>query len=373
MAELLGPQTILSKALPTGTDGVYVAQWALRSGRPFMQVVQDLALALGDFNQEMLNKWGWLFSITEEPMLEYEDGGTATEMPMITDVDKVDARHVTTISHMVDLKVFADAIGGSKRWFRDAREAQIGVNVSGLVKRAEKRFERWLLQRWFTNTENLILTSGYDVPFVRGGGNVAFVPPSVDGQEFTSAHDHYLGVASGTYTYADMLNQMAETLQEHGHEPPYTALVSRADTSAYFALADFVEAVDPMIIVVDRGGATSGNQFFRPGTREFSVIGHFQSEYGLIELRTTSRLPTAYAGLVKSYGTNDGRNPLAVRVHPDVGFGVYLVLETADDRQYPIKQINVEFEFGIGCGRDRTNGVAAYRSVGGTWANPTIS
>ena len=37
-------------------------------------------------------------------------------------------------------------------------------------------------------------------------------------------HDHYLGVDDDTYDYDDMLNQLAETLQEHGHEPPLSLI-----------------------------------------------------------------------------------------------------------------------------------------------------
>ena len=75
----------------------------------------------------------------------------------------------------------------------------------------------------------------------------------------------------------------------------------------------------------------------------------------------------------KSYGQLDPRNSLAVRVHPDVGFGLRIVTETTDDNQYPIKQVNVEFEFGVGVGNDRTNGAAAILVSGGAWANPTIT
>lgn len=377
MPEVLGPQTILSKALPTGVDGTRLAQWAFRSGRTYAQVVNDLALALGDFNAEMARNWSWLYYITEELALEYPDGGAVTPLQEITDTDDVDSVHGTTIGHMIDLIAYGGGIGGSKRWFRDAREAQFLSQLQTIIRRAKWRFEQQVLTRWLTNTENAVGT-GYDVPFVRGtGGNVDFTPPAFGGEAFTSSHDHYLGFNSSTQGVGldDLLNGLAETLQEHGHMPPYTAMVSRADVATYRALTDFVQLVDTRIQIVERGGATAGAQYFAQGggMNEFGVFGGFQSDYGYVELRATGRIPTGYAGMTKSYGQNDARNGIAIRVHPDLGFGAYVVPETTDDRQYPIKKVNCEFEFGVSVGQDRTNGAAGYLVAGGSWANPTIS
>lgn len=374
MAEIVGPQTILAKALPTGWDGTRLAEWALRDGITYGQYVNQVALAMADFNQEMVNQWGWLMYPTEEIAMEYEDGGSVTAAPDITDVDNVDSIGGSTIGHMIDLRVYGGAIGGTRRYFRDARSAKLDTAITTQVRRLKWRFEQKLLTRWFVNTENTIGSAGYDVPFVRGtGGTVDFAPPAFDGEAFTTSHNHYLGVDDDSLSPADSLNQMAETLQEHGHEPPYTAMVARADISSYYALTGFVELVDTVVSAIDRGGVTSGNEFFARGQRQYGMIGYFQSEYGLIELRASSRVPTLYAGLAKSYGNLDSRNPLAVRVHPDVGFGAYIVPETTADDDYPIKKMNIEMEFGVGVGIDRTNGAASYLISGGSWVNPTIS
>lgn len=374
MAEVIGPQTVLNHALPTGWDSGKIAQWALRDGITYGELAGQLALALGDFNQQMVDDWGWLFSLTEEHIMEYENGGSVNPMPEITDLDKPEAIHGTTIGHMIDLRAYGRGIGGSKRYFRDARSAKINAAVSTIVRQARWRFEQKLLTRWFTNTENAIGSSGYDVPFVRGtGGNVDFAPPSFEGEDFTTSHDHYIAVDSDSEGFDQLLLELAETVQEHGHTAPFTAVVSRADTASYYALTNFVEVVDPIIQTIDRGGETSGNQFFATGQRPYGQIGYYQSEYGLIVLRATARVPTGYAGLCKSYGQLDGRNPLAVRVHPIVGFGAYVVPETTPDDDYPVKQLDVEIEFGVSVGMDRTNGAAGYRVADDTWANPTIS
>lgn len=374
MAEVLGPQNLLNLALPTGWDSTRIAQWALRDGITYGELANKLALALADFNQEMVQDWGWLFFITEEFTMEYENGGSVTEMPEITDVDKPEAVHGTTIGHMIDLRAYGQGVGGTRRYFRDSRSAKINSAISGLVRRSRWRFEKKLLNRWFTNTENQIGSSGYDVPFVRGtGGVVDFTPPAWDGEEFSSSHTHYIGVDSDSKGYDDVLNEMSEHLSEHGHSPPFHALVAKADMSNYKALSDFVEIVEPVVSMVDRGGESSGAQYFAQGNRPYGMLGYYHGDYGLVEVRYSARVPTGYAGMCKSYGQLDGRNPLAVRVHPDVGFGAYIVPETTLDDDYPVKQLDVEFEFGVGIGRDRTNGAASYLDSSGSWSNPTIS
>lgn len=374
MAEVLGPITLLNKALPTGQDGTRIAEWMMRDGITFGQLVNELALALGDANQQFVTDWGWLFFLTEELALEYENGGSVTPMPELTDMDRAQPIHGTTFGHMIDLKAYGDAAGGTRRYMRDVRSAQIRAKISTIVRRGRWRLEQTLLTRLFTNTENTIGSAGYDVPFVRGtGGNVDFAPPAYDGEAFTTSHDHYLGVDSDSKTAANALNEMAETLQEHGHVPPYTGIVARADISTYYGLTDFVEIVEPVVTTIDKGGSSVGPMFFATGTRAFQDIGFYHSEYGLIQLKATARVPTTYAALVKSYGQLAEANPIAMRVHPDVGFGFYVLPETTDDDQTPVKQVDCEIEFGVSVGNDRTNGAASRLVSGGAWANPTIS
>ena len=346
MAEIVGPQTILAKALPTGWDGTRLAEWALRDGVTYGQYVNDIALALAGFNQEIVNQWGWLFYPTEEIAMEYEDGGSVTPAPDITDLDDVDSVGGSTIGHMLDLRVYGGAIGGSKRYFRDARRAKLDSAITHQVRRLKWRFEQKLLERWFFNTENTIGSAGYDVPFVRGaGGNVDYAPPAYDGEAFTTSHDHYLGIDDDTPEPGrqpqpdgrDLAGTRPRTaLHRHGQPRRHCRLLRphrlRGDGGHRGCM-------------VDRGGVTSGNEFFARGQRMYGMVGYFQSEYGLIELRASSRVPTTFAGLCKSYGSLDSRNPLAVRVHPDVGFGAYVVPETTADDDYPIKKLNIEMEY----------------------------
>lgn len=376
MAEILGPLTLQNKALPTGVDGARVAQWMLRDGITYGELINRVSLALGAANQALLDKWGWLFSITDEVMMEYPNGGSVVPMTELTDVDKPAVIHGDTIGHMLPLKYYGEAVGGTWRYFRDARSAKIQAAITAVVNRAVWRFEQTLLTRFFTNTENAIGAAGYDVPFVRGaGGNVDFAPMPFNGSTFATSHDHFLAYDkdTGPDTLDDLLEGMAQTLAEHGHVAPFSALVSRSDIATYKGLTSFVDIVDPIISQIDRGGATSGAQFFVRGNRTIERIGYYQSAVGLVELIATARVPADYAGMTKSYGVNSPQNALAVRVHPDSGFGLQIATKTSENLDWPVEQVDVGLEFGVGVGMDRTNGTAAILVNDDTWANPTIS
>jgi hypothetical protein len=363
---------VVQQALPTGVDGTKIAEWQMRDGTNFGQFIALVGTAIGDFNQEMMRRWGGVLSITEMDHFEYPDGGSVTEMPPITDIDRPDIVHGQTIGHMIELNAYGRALGGSWRFFRDARAPQLRSTIQTFTRQAEWRFEKGLLTRALTNTEFAIGSGGYNVPFVRGtGGNVDFTPPAFGGEAFASSHDHFIFNNTG---YAELLNAMAETLQEHGHTAPFDCTVSRADVASYAAEDDFIKMVAPTVQIIDRGSETTGPRFFNTGTPMVAMgelFGGFQSDYGLINLYSSARIPTDYAWMYKSYGNNDPRNSLAVRVHPDQGFGLFIVVSASDETRYPINRLNVEFEFGVGVGEDRTNGVAGKQNS--SWTNPTIS
>lgn len=376
MPEVLGPQTILSKALPTGVDAATVAQVMLRDGSDFGAFLNDLALAIGDFNQQFVDKWGGLFSITEEAYLEYPDGGAVTRMAQLTDVSDPDAVHSTTAGHMLDIKPFGGALGGSWRFFRDARRAQLEAMIRTIMRQAEDRLEWELLHRLFVDLEVAVGSGGYNVGFVRTGGSVSYTPPKYAGRDFSN-HSHYIAFdsdADPAATFANVLHDLSDTVAEHGHEPPFTAVVSRTDFPTYRALSNYVDFVAPVIQMVDKGGSSSGASFFATGQPAISngVAGYYQAPAGLVEIRASGRVPTGFAAVYKSYGPNDPRNPLAVRVHPNQGFGAFIVSEAADNRQYPIQKVTIEMEFGVSVGADRTNGAVGRLNTAGTWENPTI-
>jgi len=106
MAEVLGPLTLQNKALPVGLDGTRLAEWAMRDGYTYGQLVNNVALALGAVNEDLIAKWGWLMSVTEEISLEYPQGGAVTPMDELTDVDTPVLVHGTTIGHMLPKRIY---------------------------------------------------------------------------------------------------------------------------------------------------------------------------------------------------------------------------------------------------------------------------
>jgi hypothetical protein len=382
MSEILGPMTILQRALPGGVDGSEIAKWQMQDGTTFGQFIQQAALALGDLNQELMQRWGPVGGVTEEQFFEYVQGGGVTPLNRITDVDDPDEVHGATIGHMLPLEAYGGRVGGTRRYFRDSRTAQIRSTISTIVNRGRWRFELDTLSRLFTDTEHQIGGSGYNVPLVRTGGTISFIPPAWGGKAFDNTHTHFLGFNSSTsgVTLGSMITGLVKTIEEHGHQAPYEALVSRADVADYQELkqkdAKFVEFVAPVVQVIDRGGDTANAAFFATGQAEVSlggIFGYLQTPYGQVNLRSSARVPTGYAAVWKSYGSNDQRNPVAWRVHPNEGFGLYIVPETTSDAQYPIKRLSIEMDLGVGIGMDRTNGAVGLLVAGGSWTNPTIT
>lgn len=375
MAEILGPQTILSRALPEGVDGTELAKFAIRGNYTWQDAVTEMSAAIGAFNQSFINRWSGMFYITEDDWVEYANGGTVTRAKAITDVSNPDAISGETKGHMIALTPYGNAIGGSWRFFRDARQPQLEAMVRNAIAQHKDRLEFELLNRMFIDDEIAVGSVGYNVPFVLTTGTVDYVPPKVDGKDFAS-HSHYVGVNVSTpKTFADLLNSLVETVAEHGHQAPYTALIAREDINTYKGLAKYVEYTAPIVSVVDRGGATTGSQYYGSYTPMLTegVVGYFDADLGMVELRSSYRIPTGYAAVYKSYGNNDPRNPLAIRVHPRQGFGLFITSEVApNSANFPLGKMTIESEFGVGVGMDRTNGAAGLLVAGGAWADPTI-
>lgn len=376
MAEILGAHTILDLiGGPTGVDFTKVAEWMKRQGASWEQITSDAALAIAGVNQEIVDKYGFLMSTTEEYDFEYPNGGTVTASKEVTDVTVTDGVKSDTIGHMIELKVYESALSASMRSIQDLRRQKITATINTMVAQVRERFEYELFWRLFRNDEKQIGTSGYNVGFVTLSGSVVYTPLKYGGATFSS-HTHYNGYNSGaSATLATMLDDLSSELAEHGHNPTFTAYVSRADINTYRGLAKFVDFVAPSVTAIDRGGATTGASYYTTGQIQYAdgVFGYYQADAGFVELRATARVATGYAAMFKSYGQLAPRNPLRVRVRPGKGFGAYLVTEASARSDYPIEKLLAQMEFGVGVGEDRTNGAVGYLVSGGTFANPTIS
>ncbi|MFA4973742.1 MAG: hypothetical protein WC683_14115 [bacterium] len=320
-------------------------------------------------------------SLTEEDKVEYEQGGSITSMEEVTENSRIGVVRGQTIGHMLRMLPYQAALGWTRYYLLDARRERIDADIATGVRKWKHVFEKALLTRFFTTTEHQIggtSGTGYDVPFVHGtSGNVDYAPPEYEGSTFTTSHDHFnYHNSSASETLADVLEDAAADLFEHGHMPPYTAMVSGADIASYLALDNIIKKVAPIVENLF-SGLTEGRAVLDqpmwdgPG----NLFAYYDSPYGQINLYANNRIPTGYAGMYKSYGAMTAANPLAVRVHPDVGFGAYIVTpgQPAMNGLY-MGGVIFEALFGVGIGRDRTNGVASYLAAGAaSYTNPTIS
>jgi hypothetical protein len=120
----------------------------MRKGLTFEAFAGQVSSALAATNAAMAAKWGWLFYITDEIAFEYPNGGSVTPMTELTDVDNPAPIKGTTIGHMIDLHYYGEAVGGTWRYFRDVRPAQIEAEITAIVNRGIWRFEQKLLGRF---------------------------------------------------------------------------------------------------------------------------------------------------------------------------------------------------------------------------------
>lgn len=379
MTEVAGVLTTLSNQIPAGIDPSRFMQWRLNEGRTYGEVRSMIAAAMQGLNAELLAAWGDLIYVTPDDSFEYPNGGAVTDLPEITEVGNPDANKGTTIGHMIDLKPRGGKIGGTWRFFRDTREAIIMAAVSDLIQRGRQTFEKSLLQRAMAKAETTLGTSGYAVGFCNANpGTLQYVPPTWQGKAFDTSHTHYLGYDSGSKSAGDMLDGLVGTVQEHGHSGPYIAYVSETDVITYRALPNFVKPLTDRVIMVDRGGSTTGAELFQrgmvmaPPVSGGRYFGNYISPYGEVELRSLNYLTTGRALVYKSYGANNAQNPMAVRIHPDVGFGFFIREKLTGQELWPVEEIGIEIEYGIAANAKRTAGASGLLVSGGAFADPAL-
>lgn len=364
---LLGINDLKQFALPTGWDGGELAKYSLADGTTYEQMVETIAAGLAIANEGLITDpvWGGLIAVTEEAALEYREGAN-NGMTERTEYQRADARRAATAGHMLPIKSYDRALGWTFDFLRKARAAQLEADIADALYDMRDNWERQLLTRFFSVTENQIGSAGYDVPFVHGsGGAVVMTPPPYAGKTFDNTHDHF--DRKGTSNHADALNVGAQHLWEHGIFGPFNAIVPFTDIATYTALTKFIKPNRGVEYI----SVGSNAPYAQAELGDERFIGLFESDYGLIRLWITPHLPTNYLGVYKPYAPNDPRNPLRVRYAPDLGVGAVL-MRGEGFRQYPLEHAILLHEFGVGVG-NRLNGYACYFAASGSYTAPTIS
>lgn len=374
---IIGPRASVDLALPSGIDTSRIFNFQNRSGMNAQEIISRAAAAIGEANEAVMARWQGMIFMTKSLFAYYAQGsGSRTETPVKTEFKRADGVRSDASGHMLPFRDFEDALSWTPLYLRDAYEEQINADVSLIGDRWFNRVDKEIVTRILTTTENAIGT-GYDVPWAIGTGtNVNFIPTQYGTNTFTSSHTHFYAAAGSVSatSVATMLDAMVLQLRHHGHSGTLVALVSETDLASYTGIANgkFIRFIPNGVQTI--AGATTnpvltiqGELEGMPGT----IFGWYLSDRGLVELRYHDRFPTGYAFMTKSYGNKNPRNGVAVREHPDFGFGLRVAPQVSND-------INPELEFilfkgGHGMGvNNRLNGVAGY--IGNaSYQNPTIS
>ncbi len=366
---LLGIADMKQFAIPVGWDAGELAKFQFAgTGTTYDQVITDIVTALSIVNSGLLNDplYGAMLSVTTEMTVEYRDG-TANGMNERTEYGEPDARRGTTIGHMLPLKSFDRKLGWTYDFLRKARPIQLEADIADAAQDIADNWQRRALIRFFSNVENQLGTSGYDVPLIVGGGNVPYTPPSYDGKSFASTHTHFDRQTDDAAGRLAALKAGAAHLREHGIMPPYTAIVPMADQTIYTGLTEFIKPQRGIQYV--RTDGSNGTTAVMPIDDRY--FGAVDADGNMIFLTASTRVPTDYLGMWKPYGANDQRNPLRVRYSPDLGVGAIL-LRGEGFRKFPLENAIILQEFGVGIG-DRLNGYACLFAAAGGYVVPTIS
>jgi len=362
----LGFADLKNTALPSLWDEGEIVKARLADGSTFEQMLADLRAGLQVLNGALLDMphYAGLFAIQDEPEVEYHIG-VSNGFEEATEYSTPDPRRGATTGHMLPLTAYDRGLGWTMMYLRKARAIALDADVRSGVADAKDLWQQKLLTRHFKKEGVTVgSTSNASVPFADGGDtDSAYVPPkSPDGEAFTSSHDHFLRQAAISDAN---LGTAVETLQEHGHPSPFDIIAARADASSWTGLTGYKAPEWPGIVYhasgVERAGVAEVSEYF----------GYVETDYGICRLWLTPRVPTNYYSLFKTYGRGDPRNPLRVRISPQVGFGFNLV--PGNWVNAPSQMAVLYTEFGVGVGEDRTNGVCVYIHASGDYVTPTIS
>lgn len=382
MTEVRGPLTTLNNSLPTGIDAAQILNWRLaQDGYSYAQLRADVGAGLDGWNRDFLDAWGELIFLTDMNELEYPNGGAISDFTNVSELDRYELWKGDTSGHTLPMDWKGKGIGGSRRFFDEARRSIIESSIRGIVIAGKNTIEKAILTRLFSRAEIQISNNAYDVGMASASQTVPFTPMQVEATVFTSAHDHHLfyNDTTGGVDYDDMLNGIALDVLEHGQGGTGIYLVSENDVATIQAFTtQYAKPVRASIQI--NGGSTSTPIFTtdvpmqtqpKTGGRFF---GYWSTAKGEFELRASARIPTGYAAFWVSQGSNARYNPIYVRYHPKYGFGYFITEIPSNDSTFPVKEIQIENIYGCGAGEDRVIASVGYIAAGAAaWVNPTIA
>lgn len=370
---LLGNRDTRDNVILTGVDATLLTNYRLRDGATYEDVVNMANAALGGFNAGLGNDpfWSMLISFTDQMDTRYAVGNSAAMVPH-TEYGRPDPRRAEMAGHMLPLRKWDHMLGWTADYLEEARLDDLAADMAMAIDAANNRWRIALLQRLLKRGDDSgvvvgLSTTGLSPGFATAAAStgVDFIPPTYAGTTFTVDHEHYVPDAGGAFTLA-ILQDAAAELREHGHEPPFEFLISPADESVITAISPGFLGVNEALV---NAGVLAAQVNFTgatvDGKRPIGAISDFR-------VWVVPGMPDNYGFGFKSYGPNNPRNPLRVRV--PLGARAPQLRAIRDSNNpgiVPVQNLMTQIAFGVGVG-DRTNGTP--RFVGGAaWADGTAA
>jgi len=369
---LLGNRALADNVILTGIDAALLTNYRLRDGATYQDVVNMADAALGGFNAGLGNDpfWSSLISFTDQMESRYYIGNSAS-MVAHTEYGRPDPTRAELAGHMLPLRKWDHMLGWTADYLEEARMTDLEADIAMAIEAAQNRYRISLLQRLLkrgddSGTTNGLSTTGLSPGFATAAAStgVDFTPPSYGGSTFTSDHEHYVAIAGGAFTAAVFTDAAAE-LREHGHEPPYEFLIGPSDESTVSGLTGFVSVNEQLINQSALTAVTTFTGAAIDGKRPIGAISGFR-------VWVVPGIPQYYGFGFKSYGPNNLRNPLRVRVpEGERAPRALVVRDSLMPGIAPVENLMIQTRFGVGVG-DRTNGTPRYVN-NANWSDGTAA
>jgi len=272
---------------------------------------------------------------------------------------------------MLPFRKWDHMLGWTADYLEEARLSDIEADLLMGLDAVRNRWRMSLLQRLLKRGDesgsiNGLSATGLSPGFatVAASTGVDFTPPSYGGTAFTADHEHYVAIAGGAFTAAVFTDAAAE-LREHGHEPPYEFLIGPSDESTVSGLAGFVSVNEQLINQSALTAVTTFTGAAIDGKRPIGAISGFR-------VWVVPGIPQYYGFGFKSYGPNNLRNPLRVRVpEGERAPRALIVRDSLMPGITPVQNLMIQTRFGVGVG-DRTNGTPRYVN-NANWSDGTAA
>ena len=363
----LGNRDTRDNVVLTGIDAALLENSRLRDGATYAEVVAMAEAALGAFNLGIFGDpfWSMLVSYTDQLETRYNIG-TASEMVKHTEYGRPDPERASIAGHMLPLHKWDKMLGWTADYLEEARMSDLQADIAMGLQAVENTLRKTLLGRILKRGDDSLSTTGFSPGFATAAANtgVDFVPPSYAGTTFTSAHEHYVAIAGGAFTAAVFSDAKSE-LMEHGHEPPFEFLIGPSDEATVSGLTGFVSVNEALINQAITAAQTTFTGAAINGKRPIGAIESFR-------VWVVPGIPQYYGFGFKSYGMNNLRNPLRVRLpEGENAPRIRVYRDSNAPGLYAIQNLMLQTRFGVGVG-DRTNGTPRYVN-NANWADGTAA